>query len=328
MRAEARKVAEKLAAAHSTNPAALGVLARLRYAIGEADEAVAHWRRGVSLDPAYAEGHFGIATATLRRGEFAEALQALQRAAELMPNDPRVATALAAAWIGLGRNHEAVAVLEKATENGPLSADAGIILGQAYLEQQEYGKAQRLYEQLVRQTPQEPKAYYGLARCLLALGRREEASRYMQRFQESQELRVEEELRAAHAFSDAQTSRALLVQTLTEAAAFYFQSGDVGQAEQLWRGVAHLEPQNVASRLRLLELYQSQDRSREALGVGEQLCKLEPANAELWFQVAVLHGVLEEFDAALAAANRALELEPENSKYRQARDLILSGRGN
>lgn len=327
LRTEARRVAEAVAGAYPQDAAALGVLARFRYALGESAEAVELWQRGVSLDPAYAEGHFGIGAAALRRGEFATAQESLQRAADLMPGDPRTATALAAAWLGLGRIEQAIAVLEKFVQAGPLSADAAIVLGQAYLEQQQYDKAQRLFEQVVRQAPREAKAYYGLARCCLRLGRRDEANQYMQRFQESQKHRVEEELRAAHAFSDTAHSRGLLVQTLAEAAVVYFRTGDAGQAERLWRSVAHLDPRDVASRRQLMQLYQAQDRSREALVVGEQLCGLEPANPELWFQLAVLHGVLEDFDAALAAANRALELDPHNERYRQARDLIRKGKG-
>lgn len=327
LRAEARRVAEDVAGAYPQDAAALGVLARFRYALGASAEAVELWQRGVSLDPAYAEGHFGIGAAALRRGEFATAQESLQRAADLMPGDPRTATALAAAWLGLGRVDQVVMVLEKVAQAGPLSADAGIVLGQAYLEQQQYDKAQQLFEQVVRQAPQEAKAYYGLARCCLRLGRREEANQYMQRFQESQKHRVEEELRAAHAFSDTAHSRGLLVQTLAEAAAVYFRVRDTGQAERLWRSLAHLDPRDVASRHQLLQLYQAQDRSREALVVGQQLCGLEPANPELWFQLAVLHGVLEDFDAALAAANRALEIDPQNERYRQARDLIRKGKG-
>lgn len=327
MRAEAQQVAEDLAGAYPQTAAALGVLARFRFALGESGEAVELWQRGVALDPAYAEGHFGIGAAALRRGELATAKESLERAAALTPGDPRTATALAAACLGLGRVEQVVTVLEKVAQAGPLTADAGIVLGQAYLEQQQYDKAQQLFEQVVRQAPQEAKAYYGLARCCLRLGRRDEANQHMQRFQDSQKQRVEEELRAAHAFSDTAHSRALLVQTLTEAATVYFRAGDLGQAERLWRSVAQLAPRDVASRRQLLQLYQTQDRSREALVVGEQLCGLEPTNPEVWFQLAVLHGVLEDFDAALAAANRALELDPQNERYRQARDLIRKGKG-
>ena len=54
---------------------------------------------------------------------------------------------------------------------------------------------------------------------------------------------------------------------------------------------------------------------------------VEPTNSENWFQVGLLHGWREEFDAALTAVERALELDPQNSRYRQAREVIRRGQG-
>lgn len=324
---EARQVAELVAARYPDQPAALAVLARLHYALGESQESAEVWQRAVSLDPACAEGHFGCGAVALRRGEFAKAVEALERVAALTPGDPRVPAALAAAWLGIGRVEEAVSTLELAAKVGDLSTDATVVLGQGYLQQEKYDQALPLFEQLVRQAPQEPKAYYGLARACLKRGRLEEARQHMQRFQEFQKLRVEEEHRVAHAFSDPRTSRGRLVQTLLEAAAVYAQAGDARQAERHWQSVAHLEPQHIASRRQLWRLYQAQERSREALAVGEQLCELEPASGEHWFNVALLRGCLQDYDTAIAAANRAIELEPQNARYRQARDVLREGQG-
>ena len=325
---EARRVAEQVAQTYAQNPTALGVLARLKHARGDSQAAVILWQRGVDLDPAYADGYFGIGTTALRRGEFTKAQKSLQRVAELTPGDARVPTALAAAWLGLGRVQEVIAVLEKSAQAEHLAPDAAVLLGQAYLQLEQYDQAQRLFEQLVQESPQEPKAYYGLARCCLQLGHREEARQFMQRFQEFQQVRVEEERRLAHAFSDVVSARRQLVQTLLDAATVYAQVDDADQAERLWRSVAWLAPEHVASRQLLLRLYQVQGRSRAALAIGEQLCGLEPAKAEHWFQVAVLRGWLKEFDSALTAADRALELDPQNARYRQVREVIRSGKAS
>ncbi len=325
--AEARRVAESVVAAYPQRPAALNVLARLELALGESQRAAELWQQSVTLDPNDADGYLGVGAAVLRRGEFAQAVEMLERAAALAPGDPRVSTPLAAAWIGLGQNDKAIAVLEKSAEAGDLPAEASIMLGQAYLDQQQYEQARQVYERLVQQSPPEPKAFYGLARACLRLGRREEATRYMQRFQESQQQRVENELAASHSFSDAARSRGLLAQTLYEAAAVHAQAGDAASAEWLWQGVARLEPKHTAVRRLLLSLYRDEGRNREALAVGRQLCELEPGTAEHWFQVALLHGGLGEFAPALAAVDQAVGLEPGNDRYRQARDVIRKGAG-
>lgn len=328
LRDEARRVAEQVAAKYPDSPAALGVLARVHQTLGETREAVALWERAVAREPAFADGHFAIATVCLRRGDFSQAVERLEWVAALTPGDPRVSAALAAAWLGLGQVEKVVTVLEKPAAAGPLAPEAAVLLGQAYLQQENYAAAQRLFTQLIQRTPQEAKAYYGLARCCLHLGRREEAQRYLRRFQELEQQRVEEERRHAHAFMGPVTARGLLVQTLLAAAAVYFAGDDAAQAEEQWQRVAHLEPQHIASRQQLLGLYQSQDRNRAALAVGVQLCQLEPEQAEHWFNVAVLRSCLNEYDAALTAVDRALALEPQNSRYRQAQDLIRKGKGN
>jgi tetratricopeptide (TPR) repeat protein len=324
---EARQVAEQVVATYPENTAALAVLARLRAALGESHESVELWQRVVTLDPACAEGYLGIGAAALRRGEFTRAVEALEHVAALTPGDPRLPAALAAAWLGQGRVEQAVRVLEQSAQAGVLSTDATIVLGQAYLQQEQYHRAMPLFERLVQQAPEEPKAYYGLARVCLKLGRPEEARQSMQRFQDFQQRRVEAELRVAHAFSDLATSRRLLVQTLMESAAVSAQVGDAGQAERRWQQVARLEPKHVASRQQLWRLYQTQQRSREALAVGEQLCELEPTRGEHWFNVALLRGLLQQYDTALAAVNRSLELEPQNAQYREARDVLRRGKG-
>jgi cytochrome c-type biogenesis protein CcmH/NrfG len=49
---------------------------------------------------------------------------------------------------------------------------------------------------------------------------------------------------------------------------------------------------------------------------------LEPKRADHWLNVAVLNGRLARRDAALAAIEQAIALEPDNPKYREARDTI------
>jgi tetratricopeptide (TPR) repeat protein len=72
-------------------------------------------------------------------------------------------------------------------------------------------------------------------------------------------------------------------------------------------------------------LYQGQGRFHEALAVAEQLCTIEPAKPEHWFQVAVLRGWQRDFEGALTAAERAIALDPHNARYQQVREVIRSG---
>jgi tetratricopeptide (TPR) repeat protein len=326
MREEARRIANDVAAAFADDPRALGVLASYQHTVGKSQAAVGLWERGVTLDSTYQEGHFRLGTVALRREQFETASKWLQRARELDPDDARVTSALAAAWLGSGEVERAVNLLESCASTTVLPANALIVLGQCYLQQQEYAKSQHAFEELIEKSPNEPKAYYGLARASIQLGKSEEAQAYLKRFRELEQQRLERDIESSNAFSDAAYAAQMLVTTALDAAAVYAAHGESTRAETLWRNVAHLDPENLVCRQQLLRAYERQRRDRESLQVCEQICEIAPENPEFWFYLAVLRDRVEGPEGALAAIERAIGLAPEIERYREIREVIQQSR--
>jgi len=56
--------------------------------LGQAEEAMASWRRAIEIDPDYAEAHNVIGVALARSGRRDEALAHFERAVRLAPENP------------------------------------------------------------------------------------------------------------------------------------------------------------------------------------------------------------------------------------------------
>lgn len=76
-------------------------------------EAVADFRRAVSLRPAFAEAWNELGFALRQTGQYAEALAAYDQALRLRPNFPEALEYLGEAYVRLGRLDEARAVLRR-----------------------------------------------------------------------------------------------------------------------------------------------------------------------------------------------------------------------
>lgn len=325
LRNEARRVADEVAARYPDVAAALAVQAQQRSTVGENEEAVEIWRRCLTLDPRRMDAHLDIGTFALRRGELSEAVESLRRARELDPADARVAITLAAALVGLGQTQEAVTLLEPLVAEGRSTVEGLILLGQGYQQLKQYAKAKQVFGELLQRTPDEPKAHFGLARACLLLGEREEANRHLEECRRLEGLEVQKRLESAHGFSDPQTARGLLVALLDKAARVYLDQNDEARAEEMWRKAAVLDVTHAESRRALLALYENQDRLRDCLRVCEELTRIEPGNPVYWYNVGVLSGQLERYDVAVAAARRALQLDPHNPQYQVALEMIEQG---
>ena len=115
-------------------------------------------------------------------------------------------------------------------------------------------------------------------------------------------------------------------QTLVDVANVYRDQGRPDKAEEMWRRAATVDGKNLACRAELaVQRIERTNREREALRMCEQLRDLEPDNADHWLDVGVLHGRLGRHDAALAAVAKAVQMAPDNPKYRRAYELIQQG---
>ena len=319
---EATDAAGRLVDRFPENPESIDVLARLQARFGNSAEAVGAWERCLQLDPSYLAAYYGMGSAAVGKEHFGQAADCFRKALELDPASPRAPIDLANALMNLGKLHEVVAVLEKSTNRNRGSMPPFLLLGQAYHQLKQYEKAKTSFEAAVQIAPDYPGAYYGLALACARLGHKDEARKHRETFSKLEALDREQRTRADTAPDDRLSVRHSLAQTYTDAGRVYASHDDAFEAELSWRKAAALDESNTACREDLAALYERTGREPEALLLCEELVKIHPANADYCLNVGLLNARLSQFAAADAAVRRAIELDPENPRYREVHELI------
>jgi tetratricopeptide (TPR) repeat protein len=107
------------------NAGAEGVLGEIAVKVGDQAGAIDHFKRATTLDSGFAEAFIGLGSSLVSEKRFAEAVQPLETAVKLAPDDPRAHYNLAVALSRVGRKEDAdreFAIHRKMQEANPPSA--------------------------------------------------------------------------------------------------------------------------------------------------------------------------------------------------------------
>jgi tetratricopeptide (TPR) repeat protein len=180
---EGRQIADQLAETFPQDAPALALAGQIQFALGNATTAVQWWERSVALDPACGEAWSGLAEAHWERGDFEQAATCMQRVRATHPQlaDERIYV-LVDSLLNLGREDEAIAALETRSQASVLAAPGRVVLGQAYLQAEDYPSAQREFAAALVAAPRLAAAHYGLAEALAQLGRTAEAQMHREQY--------------------------------------------------------------------------------------------------------------------------------------------------
>ena len=108
-----------------------------------ADQAIAVTRKAIGLDPTLADAHRWLGLALMSKARYDEAIDAIQEAARLSPDDAGVESALGRAyWVAKGQLAEGIAHLERAARLDPDLGYAHQQLGHLYALNGDYVKAE------------------------------------------------------------------------------------------------------------------------------------------------------------------------------------------
>jgi len=330
LRRESREVVQRLARAFPDKAEAQRVRAYLLLALGDRSEEVRTWKRCIELSPGFVEAYCGIARAAFDKGDYETAAKWSREGLALDYSDARPQALLAESLLRLNRLQDLVTTLEPVLLTGTLSAETGVPLGQAYLQQREYAKAQKAFEAVLAATPGRDhlrkQAHYGLATLYAIGGQPEKAAEHRERFRKLSDADVAAGRVAYRTTDDLAAIRPLAVEIHKQCARVYRNQGHEAEAEEMWRKAAALDPKDVESRRQLALLYERTDRQQQALSVCEQLRDLEPGNPDHWLNVGLLNARLYRFDEALTAVERAVELKPHNQKYLDVYETLQRNR--
>nr|MBL0712882.1 tetratricopeptide repeat protein [Desulfobacterales bacterium] len=154
------------------------------YQNGRYNEAAAAFKQAVSLAPASPYAHNAadyLAMSYLQQGRSDKAVEAYETGIRLDPTSDTFHVKLGKLHFAENRYQEARLSYEKAVSLNP-SAGNRFSLGQAYLQLDEFNRAEKEFRQVQRLESGEPAGYYGLGQ---AYGRMERYDEAVLQFQEA-----------------------------------------------------------------------------------------------------------------------------------------------
>ncbi|HEX4666364.1 MAG TPA: tetratricopeptide repeat protein [Chthoniobacterales bacterium] len=192
--------------------------------IGRIDEATAHDRAALRINPHEPNGLTNLANALLQKKEFAEAIEHYREVVRLRPNDSEVRRNLGKALVKNGATEEGSAQFRAALRIQPNDSDAAYSLGNALLEESRLDEAISSFRQALASDPKNIEAHYNLG---IALSRKGEFERAIAEFEST--IQLQPQHAAAH------NNLALVL----------LKKGEVKRAIEEERKALRIEPNNV-----------------------------------------------------------------------------------
>jgi len=323
---------------------------------GEHEEAVALWRKAVEIDPTMIGAHGGLARALLSLGKPAEAIAELEQDVRISPEASLSYFLLGQAYFQLSDYEKAKQNYEKAVQLRPDHWNAYYGLSNACERLGESEKASEYREEFRKLKAEESKAYVRDVTTFddLANLRQRLAETHTsagQVYRNAGDLKAAEEhwCRAA-ALNPKQTA------CRSELAALYQRANRDPEALQICEQLREIEPEKIVYHINigvlnvhlqrfdaaagafqevidlapqraegyclLARLYlKIKQKLPEARTLAETAVRLEPSAAN-YFLLSEAHDKNGDRPSALAALERAIALDPDNSQYRRVYEVV------
>ena len=137
---------------------------------GELEEAIAHYRQAIGLDPILPFAHFRLGNALMKQEKFPEAAAIYSQELRINPASAETAHNLGTALEKMGRPEHAVVCYQKAIALNPFYSEAYNNLGVTYASLGLLDKAIASYRQAIFNNPASADAYSNLGNALTAQG--------------------------------------------------------------------------------------------------------------------------------------------------------------
>src|SRR5690242_1868425 len=254
-------------------------------------EAIAEYRRAISLDPKLAPAHLNLGIALLDSAP-ASAAESFRRAIELLPGQPRPVYLLAEALERSAKRSEAIEQYRVANALAPKDDAILFALARALLADNQLSAAESEFRRLLALQPDSVPAQLGLAESLLAQHKTADAvdllGDYLQKGPEDVHVRFERAvaLHDLNRFDDALRELDRLDQAVT--------------------------PTADALKLRG-SIYLQQKKWSDADAALQKALAASPSDAQLHLWAGQTKMELHDYSAAEKELRRSLELAPSNS---------------
>ncbi len=258
--------------------------------VRQGKDALEALRRAVELLPQDPEAHSNLGAALYDRGAWAEALVSLRHALTLEPRNAQALIDAANCERALGRARESVSLYQQALRIEPRSCEAQNNLGNAFLELGQCTDAVRSYRLALVLKPDDAEVLCNLANALRQLGQFEEAVACSERA-----------IALAPGLSMAHNNLGLLSVAL----------GRREEAIASYREALRLNPRYVEALNNLAGVLLDQGESRAAVSLLRQAVELDPRRPDSFGNLG--HALLESrrIEEAMTSFRSALALRPD-----------------
>ena len=150
-------------------------LARCYYELRRDDEALELYREAIARNPAVWETQYYVGRLHLENGRYAQAVEALDNARKLKPDDPDTISSLGVALSKSGRSTEAITYLTRITALKRYIKEDFYYLGEAYANDQQWLKAAQVFKEGADLRGIDPNGYFYWATMLFNADKLDEA---------------------------------------------------------------------------------------------------------------------------------------------------------
>ncbi len=142
---------------------------------GQTDEAIAHYRRAIEIEPGFAGSHNNLGIALMGKGDAAGAVAEYRAALAIDPGEPETHNNLGMALRKEGRLDAAISEYGKALEIKPDDLATTFNLGNVLLQAGRAPEAAASYQRALQISPGYAEAHNNLGNALRSMGRLDEA---------------------------------------------------------------------------------------------------------------------------------------------------------
>lgn len=298
---------------------------------GRPREAIPLLEEAARKEPGSAAIHFHLGYALSLAGENERAIAAFRRTLEIDPEIRAARLNLAHLLLGEGRPAEARTLLEECLKQDPDDAKSAFLLGRALAETGQWRAAAEAFEAAARKQPSGLETAMALAHAWERAGERQKAAEVYARFPDEpaalERLGVlklemgalEDSIRHLEAVRARSASPAVLYALSTA----YLRNRQPEQSAAVAASLIALEPSNPELRLFYGRLLRDQKKYAEAAPQFQEAVRLAPRSGEAWNELAAVLMLLRQYEPALAALDKARDLNGPGPAYDYFRATLL-----
>ena len=265
---------------------------------GKYEQAIAHYKSALALDPALPGVRLNFGLAYLKLNWAEEAATQFERAVKAEPASFQARVLLGMSYYACRRFADAAAQLQRASSQQPDNTELRFKLAQSYLWSQQYEAAKREFQFLLKQNPDSAPVHMLLGEVLDAAGHQEQATEELEAAVKASSVEPEAHFglgylywkqkryeEARREFQAELANQPEHVQALTYLADSEMHAGDEAAAEPHLRRALALDPKTRLAQLDLGIVLAGRQEWEQAAAQFREAIRLDPSKPDAHYRL-------------------------------------------